>query len=109
MIEFSYPFWQDFGFILLADGAVVAVFYVLLGIFSHGFKCSKKVIFIPNVISFVVCMIGIAVMLFSNDGTVQLAFLVVATYSAVIFVISGITAVGIMLINRIKVRKRGAK
>lgn len=106
MIEFSYPFWQDFGFILLADGAVVAVFYVLLGIFSHGFKCSKKVIFIPSIISFVVCMIGIAVMLFSNDGTVQLAFLVVATYSAVIFVISGITAVGIILINRIKKCKK---
>ena len=106
MFGFSYPFWQDFGFILLADGAAVAVFYVLLGICSRGFKCSKKLIFIPNIISFVVCMIGIAVMLFSNDGTVQLAFLAVATYSVVIFVISGITAVGIMLINRIKKCKK---
>ena len=106
MIKFSYPFWQDLGFILLADGVVVAVFYVLLGIFSCGFKCSKKVIFITSIISSVVCMVGIAVMLFSNDGTVQFAFLGVATYSAAIFVISGITAVGIILINRIKKCKK---
>lgn len=102
MWKLSYPVWEDIRVVIGGSIAISAIAFCLINLFTNNFRCSKWIIFIPTLISLILCVCSVTLifLLEGKSGVLQHIFLGVLTYSICILIVTLIIAIIVSVASR---------